>query len=37
MLAYWKEVDYLYSFAAYDPQITSILIPAYTGITRILW
>lgn len=32
--AYWKEINYLYSFAEYPESIASILIPAFIGLTR---
>lgn len=31
---YWKQIDYLYSFAEYDNSMASILIPAFLSLTR---
>ncbi len=33
-LAYWKEVNYLYSFALYPEATTALMIPAFIGLTR---
>lgn len=33
-LAYWREVNYLYSFAQYPQEMANLLIPAFIGLTR---
>jgi len=33
-LAYWKQVNYLYSFSAYPQDMAAVLVPAYIGLTR---
>lgn len=31
---YWKQIDYLYSFATYEETMASVLIPAFITLTR---
>ncbi len=33
-LMFWKQIDYLFSFGTYPPEMASILIPAFTGLVR---
>lgn len=33
-LTFWKQIDYLFSFAMYEPEMAGLLIPAYTGLAR---
>lgn len=33
-LMYWKQIDYLFAFALYETDKASVLIPAFTGLTR---
>lgn len=33
-LTFWKQIDYLFSFGTYEPEMAGLLIPAYTGLAR---
>lgn len=33
-LMYWKQIDYLFVFSAYQADIVAVLVPAFTGLTR---
>lgn len=33
-LMFWKQIDYLFAFSTYTPEMAAILVPAFTGLVR---